>query len=833
MAQSKNTKRALLASILSVVLCCAMLIGSTFAWFTDSVETGKNTITAGNLDVDLQYAEVAEGTDLTTLGDDAWTSVQGKEDLFSEDLWEPGHVEVVYLRIQNLGTLALDYNLRVYAFEETLGTNKDGESFKLSDYLKFAVVQDVAAAYEDRAAAVAAAGAGIALGGNSYASGEALPAGEDGVRYLALVVWMPSTVGNEANYLTGTTPPSVELGVRLEATQAMSESDSFGPDYDEFADGTPDHPEFGKPIETVETKADALNTTVVDTTETVKGETTVNLGGIVVTYPDGAVLDANSQKDAGDNTADATQGLVYTGNTTDKAITVEGNNVLGVYELTLPVADTNDALVKIVKNIGANQTVVKVYHNETALTESTGGEPDGTGITGDQGYYAYDAQTGNLTLWVLHASEISVEFKSLFAGGTGTETDPYLIKNETQFNNIDLVDGSVKTYYKLTGDFSVSPRYLAMDFFKVANQRLQNAILDGNNHTITVPEGNLFYITRNAVIKNLKVKDITDALVVICYDATFDNVDVSSDYMEVSNNTGAYAIYAWQDSSNAVTITFTDCDANVKMVGGGAYNNYNAVFVGYARGVNGGTYTTNLVFTNCTNEGSLVCGKASMFLGNVPNPTACVVNLTVNNCRNNGLIQSTYMGSEWTAYSHFISSNAQAAQNTLVLDDTTYDNLLAEAVSMGDGFVHGPNDASLELKLNEDNTFTITKSENANASYYTVTVSTYSRITNDGGTCVISVSEKISAAEEMTTKVQLLGFVDQDYLDQNSHTLSTIAFTNEGTAGINQIATVGDNSYYFMNVPGYNTQGKVFNSSAAVSAYDADGNLLASAPLSK
>lgn len=833
MAQSKNTKRALLASILSIVLCCAMLIGSTFAWFTDSVETGKNTITAGNLDVDLQYAEVAEGTDLTTLGDDAWTSVQGKEDLFSEDLWEPGHVEVVYLRIQNLGTLALDYNLRVYAFEETLGTNKDGESFKLSDYLKFAVVQDVAAAYADRAAAVAAAGAGIALGGNSQPSGEALPAGEDGVRYLALVVWMPSTVGNEANYLTGTTPPSVELGVRLEATQAMSESDSFGPDYDEFADGTPDHPEFGKPIETVETKADALNTTVVDTTETVKGETTVNLGGIVVTYPDGAVLDANSQKDAGDNTADATQGLVYTGNTTDKAITVEGNNVLGVYELTLPVADTNDALVKIVKNIGANQTVVKVYHNETALTESTGGEPDGTGITGDQGYYAYDAQTGNLTLWVLHASEISVEFKSLFAGGTGTETDPYLIKNETQFNNIDLVDGSVKTYYKLTGDFSVSPRYLAMDFFKVANQRLQNAVLDGNNHTITVPEGNLFYITRNAVIKNLKVKDITDALVVICYDATFDNVDVSSDYMEVSNNTGAYAIYAWQDSSNAVTITFTDCDANVKMVGGGAYNNYNAVFVGYARGVNGGTYTTNLVFTNCTNEGSLVCGKASMFLGNVPNPTACVVNLTVNNCRNNGLIQSTYMGSEWTAYSHFISSNAQAAQNTLVLDDTTYDNLLAEAISMGDGFVHGPNDASLELKLNEDNTFTITKSENANASYYTVTVSTYSRITNDGGTCVISVSEKISAAEEMTTKVQLLGFVDQDYLDQNSHTLSTIAFTNEGTAGINQIATVGDNSYYFMNVPGYNTQGKVFNSSAAVSAYDADGNLLASAPLSK
>lgn len=101
---------------------------------------------------------------------------------------------------------------------------------------------------------------------------------------------------------------------------------------------------------------------------------------------------------------------------------------------------------------------------------------------------------------------------------------------------------------------------------------------------------------------------------VICYDATIDNVDVSSDYMEVSNNTGAYAIYAWQDSSNAVTITFTDCDANVKMVGGGAYNNYNAVFVGYARGVNGGTYTTNLVFTNCTNEGAWFAARPACSL---------------------------------------------------------------------------------------------------------------------------------------------------------------------------------------------------------------------------
>ena len=56
MTKSKNTKRALLASVLSMMLCLAMLIGSTFAWFTDSVTSGKNTIVAGNLDVELNWS---------------------------------------------------------------------------------------------------------------------------------------------------------------------------------------------------------------------------------------------------------------------------------------------------------------------------------------------------------------------------------------------------------------------------------------------------------------------------------------------------------------------------------------------------------------------------------------------------------------------------------------------------------------------------------------------------------------------------------------------------------------------------------------------------------
>lgn len=60
MTNSKSTKRALMSSILAMLVCVAMLVGSTFAWFTDSVTSGRNQIVAGNLDVELYH-----GDDLT------------------------------------------------------------------------------------------------------------------------------------------------------------------------------------------------------------------------------------------------------------------------------------------------------------------------------------------------------------------------------------------------------------------------------------------------------------------------------------------------------------------------------------------------------------------------------------------------------------------------------------------------------------------------------------------------------------------------------------------------------------------------------------------------
>ena len=154
MTNMKSTKKALITSALCLLLCVSMLVGATFAWFTDSVSSAKNQIVAGNLDVELEYAKVVNGT-MTD-----WASVSGAANIFDPDaLWEPGRVEVVYLKVSNLGTLALKYQLGVNVYGETAGTNVAGQSFKLSDHLVFkAVEMSTLTTYTDREAAQLASG---------------------------------------------------------------------------------------------------------------------------------------------------------------------------------------------------------------------------------------------------------------------------------------------------------------------------------------------------------------------------------------------------------------------------------------------------------------------------------------------------------------------------------------------------------------------------------------------------------------------------------------------------------------------------------------------------
>ena len=227
---NKTTKRALITSVMAMLLCFAMMLGTTFAWFTDSAASGSNVITAGNLDVVVEY----------TLDGENWNDLDGATDLFQKGLWEPGHTEVVALRITNNGSLALKYTANMNIASETIGKTKDGADIVLSDILTVdSIIMDTGAmgdvllgvAFGDESTLQYTNTASF-KNANVLGADEMLLPGTS--KYLIVKVDMADAVANEANH-NGTDIPSINFGINILATQFTYENDSFGNQYDKDA----------------------------------------------------------------------------------------------------------------------------------------------------------------------------------------------------------------------------------------------------------------------------------------------------------------------------------------------------------------------------------------------------------------------------------------------------------------------------------------------------------------------------------------------------------------------------------------------------------------------
>ena len=233
MTNSKSTKRALVTSALAILMCVAMLIGTTFAWFTDTASTGVNKIQAGNLDIEVKY----------TLDGDNWNDLDGATDIFQKGLWEPGHTEVVALKFKNNGNLALKYSINMNIVDETAGINKLNQEYKLSDYLKVKTLSQEASEIGDICIGMAFSARNDGLGYTATANFKDatvldhdlfLAPGEVG-NYLIMKVYMPETVGNEANAISTEKAAFINFGLNVVATQIPYEKDSFGNTYDKDA----------------------------------------------------------------------------------------------------------------------------------------------------------------------------------------------------------------------------------------------------------------------------------------------------------------------------------------------------------------------------------------------------------------------------------------------------------------------------------------------------------------------------------------------------------------------------------------------------------------------
>jgi len=223
MTNSKTTKRALFSSVMALLLCFTMLLGTTFAWFTDTASSATNKIVAGNLDVELYHADKAQPTD---------TAVDSNTKLFDDvTLWEPGAMVWEKFKVTNAGNLALKYVLSVNITDISEVNNKS-----LADVLKVAVL-DVQPTRENVAAAAIQP-----LATFNLKSDQPLAAGASEEAYVA-IYWAPSENDNDYNVKDGAL--NAKLGVTLMATQYTSESDSFDNQYDKDATyesvATPNH----------------------------------------------------------------------------------------------------------------------------------------------------------------------------------------------------------------------------------------------------------------------------------------------------------------------------------------------------------------------------------------------------------------------------------------------------------------------------------------------------------------------------------------------------------------------------------------------------------------
>lgn len=403
MSKHNATKKALMLSLLSMVLCVSMLVGSTFAWFTDTATTGVTKIQAGNLDVTLEMKDNAGN----------WVSAEGKTLQFkvngvipaegTEIFWEPGCTyELPELRVVNNGNLALKYKVVISSING---------SAKLNEVIDWTITLD---------------------GANYVLGSEHMLAAKDGetVDYDVLTIkgHMQETANNDYQKET------IEgIGITVYAVQASSEYDSNGNDYDKDADGTP---QFDTWLDNV-----AATATVKTNEDTVLKDKEEN-PTITVTAP------------AGSTTA-TTLTVAKTSATTPANITVEyGTQALSV---NISLTDENGAKVTaaagkfftLTAQFEKNANVVGFYHNGVAMTKVASAEA--VSVANDT--YYYDAATGVVTFSTDDFSPFTVlTSDTVYNGGDGTAEHPYLIATGEQA----LAMENAKGYFKFIADVVVT-----------------------------------------------------------------------------------------------------------------------------------------------------------------------------------------------------------------------------------------------------------------------------------------------------------------------------------------------------------------------------------------
>ena len=579
-----NSKKALLSSAFALVLSVAMLIGTTFAWFTDTASTGVNKIQAGNLDVALEMLDTAQNK---------WVTAEGKALNFvkagnvdEEVLWEPGATyKLPKLRVVNNGNLALKYKIVISGAKDA---NLDNgiDDLKLLDVIDWT--------YKIK-------GDTYVLGAERHLAAK----GATDVNYEEFDIQgtMQTTVGNEYQGL------SIEgIAITVYAAQDTVENDSFGNDYDKNADGKPQFDTWYDNVATTVTVA-ATGDTVVKDKET---EPTIQ-----ATVPAGSTT-ANKLTLIKNKAETPSNITVVTGT---KALTAE---VKLIDQNGNKVNAANGKFFTVSMEIGKSLNVVDLYHNEMALTKVA----DVNSLTANDRYF-YDAATGYVTFTTDDFSPFTaIVSDSAFNGGNGTAAHPYLIANAEQAMQIEKLKKGA--YLKLVNDITI-PDEIYMSGKKF--------VFDLNGHTIKLEyaegvkpnNGSVLYIGGKK--GSLTINDSSEAQTgaVIGSNKTYTNKVTSAvragnygkliinggHFYGTSEGTSCIFVYTNMSSGSKATVTINGGKFETASPSNGTYfvlNHQDSATAGCTITVNGGSfknYNPGVTVVDPVNAktGKIVLGK--------------------------------------------------------------------------------------------------------------------------------------------------------------------------------------------------------------------------------
>lgn len=637
----RTMRQALGINLLAMLLCTAMLIGTTFAWFTDTASSGINRIQAGTLDVDLlMYKETA----------DEYVSIaDGTGDIFNETddgMWEPGKTKIAFLAVENKGNLALRYNILI-----------DVTDFGLAGSLDYAIMDGLtqndfeAAGMTSWAAILAASGiqTGTLAAGKTTAApyGVLLPANgadEDGRDYFVIAVHMREDAGNEYQ------DKSVTIDVNVAATQHTYESDSFGNQYDAKATFANGLAAIGSVSETV-TSADTVFT-LGNTAGTIQASGSTSVGA-----------DITLTSEAANDTSAAVV----------SALNTHGDAVGVSYNIAV-TGQTPGTPVTVDIFLGTGLSIIGFYHNGTLMVAVN----DRADLS--DGSFYYDISSGYLTFTTSTFSTFTAVVKQATDWLEFADTGWY---NTTQtsftLNSASQLAGLARLTITGTDNFQGKTILLANDISLAGydwtpigetgsygdSSKAFRGIFDGQGHTISDMKCNF----RDTIVENPGLFASTDG-------ATIQNLTLTGE------SGGAGLVHM---SVGALTVRNCTMDVDVATTRTRA-----AGFISHAYN------PTAILFENCTNAGDLSApAYAGGFIGQLYNYNkTTVTNVQLNQCTDTGNVQAADGAGGF--FSIIVHSNSNINFRNIQLINCMNSGTITATTNAG-GFVGIINSSSLTI----------------------------------------------------------------------------------------------------------------------------------------